>query len=405
VNLTATSIAALKLDGKTDAIWFDDALPGFGYRLREGTGGQVRRSWVVQYGRAGATRRLLLGAGDVLSAKQARDMATKVLARVRLGEDPQADKADRRGKDKHRLSSVIDDFLAVKATEVRPHTLSGLKLYLTGPHFRTLHSMPIDTVARKDVASALLAIIRQRGSATAGLARGALSGFFTWAMQHGLTEHNPVVGTKKPKAFQPRDRVLSDDELRRIWHACGDLGGDYGRIVRLLILTGQRRGEVGAMCWDELDTTRDMWTIPATRTKNGRAHSLPLLPMMRSLLADVRRRVTRDQLFGVRGNGYTAWGVGRAALDKRVGIATPWTVHDIRRSVATGMANIGVQPHIVEQVLNHVSGHKAGVAGVYNRSSYERDVRNALIMWHDHVRSVIEGSEQKILPLLPIAAG
>ena len=369
MKLDAKSVAALKLDGKTDAIWFDEQLAGFGYRLRLGSGGQLRRSWVVQYRRAGGTRRVLLGSADVLSAAQARPAAQKILAQVALGEDPQADKASRRSADKLTLRSVVDEFLAVKETEVRPKTHGELKRYLAeGPYFRALHGMPIDTVTRKDVAAQLLAMTRRHGAATAALARGALSGFFAWAMTQGLAESNPVTGTAKLKTSTPRERVLSDDELARIWGACKDLG-DYGIIVKLLIATGCRRGEVGGMCWGEINLDRGTWTIPGTRTKNGRAHSLPLTPLMLAAIADVPHRVARDQLFGVRGNGYTAWGDGKAALDKRTGIDVAWVVHDIRRSVATKMADIGIQPHIIEQILNHQSGHKSGVAGIYNRSS------------------------------------
>ena len=153
------------------------------------------------------------------------------------------------------------------------------------------------------------------------------------------------------------------------------------------------------MCWGEINLDRNTWTIPGSRTKNGRAHSLPLTPLMLAAIADVPHRVTRDQLFGVRGNGYTAWGDGKAVLDKRTGIDVAWVVHDIRRSVATKMADIGIQPHIIEQILNHQSGHKSGVAGIYNRSSYEREVRAALALWSDHVRTLVEGGEHKIIPL------
>ena len=225
MKLDAKSVAALKLDGKTDAIWFDEQLAGFGYRLRLGSGGQLRRSWIVQYRRAGGTRRVLLGSADVLSAAQARPAAQKILAQVALGEDPQADKASRRSADKLTLRSVIDEFLAVKETEVRPKTHGELKRYLAeGPYFRALHGMPIDTVTRKDVAAQLLAMTRRHGAATAALARGALSGFFAWAMTQGLAESNPVTGTAKLKTAPPRERVLSDDELARIWGACKDPG-------------------------------------------------------------------------------------------------------------------------------------------------------------------------------------
>ena len=150
---------------------------------------------------------------------------------------------------------MIDEFLATKERELRPRSFAELKRYLTGPHFKMLHSVPVDQVTRRDVAAQLVTMARTRGAATAGLARQALSGFFAWAMQQGLIadeKNNPCTGTAKPKTGKARERVLSDTELAGIWHAAADLG-DYGKIIRLLTLTGQRRSEVGAMAWSEFD--------------------------------------------------------------------------------------------------------------------------------------------------------
>jgi integrase len=396
MKLSAKTVAALKLDGKRDVIHFDDQLSGFGYRLRAGAGGKVLRSWVVQYRRGGASRRLLLGSAEVLSAEQARTMAKKALGLIANGADPQADKAHRRDKDKVTLRAVIDEYLAAKQPQVRRRTLVEIRRYLT-VYCRPLHGMPVDAVTRKDIATRLVAIGREHGSITAARTRAALSAFFTWAMQMGIVEANPVLGTAKPQDTTPRDRVLSDAELAAIWRACGD--DDFGRIVRLLILMPCRRSEIGGMRWDELvDLERGLWTLPAERSKNGRAHTLPLLPMALTIIKAVPRMATRDHLFGVRANGFTRWEDAKAALDARSGV-TGWVLHDIRRTVATKMADLGVPPHVIEQVLNHVSGHKSGVAGIYNRSSYEREVRSALALWHDHVRTLIEGGERKILPL------
>ena len=266
---------------------------------------------------------------------------------------------------------------------------------MVGPYFAGLHGFPVDQVARRDVAAALVTISRQRSPITAGLARTALQGFYVWAMQQGLVESNPVIGTAVPVMGKARERVLTDDELIRIWKACWD--DDYGRVIRLLILTGCRRQEVGGMGWSELDLERGTWTIPAARSKNGRAHTLPLPAMALDILAAVPHRASRDQLFGSRaGDGFVSWGKGKLALDARSEVQG-WVVHDVRRSVATRLADIGIAPHIIEQVLNHQSGHKGGIAGVYNKSSYEREVRAALALWADHIRSLVEGGERKIV--------
>jgi integrase len=402
MKLDAKADAALKLGGKTDAIFFDDSMVGFGYRLRRGSGGKVLRSWIVQYRRAGASRRILLGSAEVLSAEQAKAAAKKVLAKVALGGDPAADRRERRDKDKLSLRSVIDEYLALKARELRPKTMREITRYLTGTYFKPLHGMAIDKVSRKDVASRLVAIIREHGPIVAAKARAVLTSLFAWSMQMGLVEHNPVVGTIQPDAGKPRERVLSDDELAAIWRACKD--DDYGRIVRLLILLGARRQEIGGLLWSELSFERGTWTLPSGRSKNGRAHTLPLMPMALDIIKDVPRLVSRDQLFGARSNdGFTGWDQ-KEALDERSGVIG-WTLHDIRRSVATKLADIGVQPHIIEQILNHQSGHKAGPAGIYNRSSYEREVRAALALWADQVRTLVEGGERKVVPYAPAEAG
>lgn len=275
MKLSAKTVAAASLPrGKADVIHFDDDLPGFGYRLRAGAGGKVLRSYVAQYRRVGATRRVLLGSAEVLTAEQARQAARKVLAAVALGQDPQADKADRRDKDRVSIRAVVDQYLAVKRGEVRPKTFVEIARYLTDKgYFGPLHGMPIDQVTQRDVASCLL-VISQRGAVTTTQARSTLQAFYVWALHMGIALTNPVIGTRKPREAMPRERVLSDDELGRIWNGCGD--DDYGRIIKLLILTGARRQEVGGMAWPEIDLERSAWTLPASRSKNKRSHTLPL---------------------------------------------------------------------------------------------------------------------------------
>jgi integrase len=397
MKLDAKSIATLRLGDKSDLIVFDDAMPGFGYRLRRSASGKVLRSWVVQYRRVGGSRRMLLGSADVLGVEQARAAAKKALGAVALGQDPQGDKVERRDKDKTSLRSIVDEYLAAK--QARPKTISEATRYLTGSYLKPLHGIPIDQVTRKDVAAQLVAIARKHGEATAGLIRATLSAFYVWAMHMGIVEANPVIGTARPAESKPRERVLNDLELVAIWNACAD--DDFGKIIRLLALTSQRRSEVGGMAFGEIDLDQGTWTIPATRSKNGRAHTLPLMPMARAIITSVPRRASREQLFGDRAaDGFTAWSSFKDTLDATSGV-TDWTIHDIRRTVATRMADIGVAPHFIEQILNHQSGHRAGVAGIYNRSSYAREVRAALALWEDHIRSLIEGGERKVFGFAP----
>jgi integrase len=186
------------------------------------------------------------------------------------------------------------------------------------------------------------------------------------------------MGSNHPPEPPSRSRILNDAELAKIWSACGD--DDYGRIIRLLALTGQRRDEVGGMRWDELNLGKAEWTIPSARTKNSREHSLPLAPQALALLPPANGR---EWLFGRGSRGFQGWSIAKARLDQWTGIE--FRVHDLRRTVATGMANLGVLPHVIEAVLNHVGGHRAGVAGIYNRATYAKEMREALEAWADHV--------------------
>jgi integrase len=177
--------------------------------------------------------------------------------------------------------------------------------------------------------------------------------------------------------------------LRAVWLA-SDPSTDYGAIIRVLLLTGQRREEVGGMRWGELDLDRAKWTLPPERTKNGRPHHVPLSRQAVSILAVRPRLDSREAVFGRSdGKGFSGWSKCKQRLDAEVMLAKPWVVHDLRRSVVTGMAEIGVAPHVIEAIVNHVSGHKGGVAGIYNRATLMPERTVALQRWADHLESLL----------------
>jgi len=219
------------------------------------------------------------------------------------------------------------------------------------------------------------------GAVSRNRLRSSLSAFWKWAIAEGLTETNPVLGTLKAEVAASRDRVLTPDELRKLWHALGD--NRFSEVVRLLLLTGCRRTEIGNLQWSEIDLARKLIVLPPARTKNGRGLSLPLSHQALAILERTPRRNTTPFLFSD-AKGFGAWDQDKLRLDARLGIA-PWRIHDLRRSAATGMAELGVLPHIVEAVLNHQSGHKSGVAGIYNRARYADEMRIALQKWGDHI--------------------
>jgi integrase len=164
------------------------------------------------------------------------------------------------------------------------------------------------------------------------------------------------------------------------------------------MLTGQRANEIAGMCWSEIDFDRDVISLPGSRTKNGRPHEIPLGRQVRKLLTGWPEREGRELVFGNSTGPFTGWARCKRLLDAQIKLPE-WRVHDIRRSVATGMADIGIQPHIIEAVLNHVSGHKGGIAGIYNRATYAKEKAEALARWDAHIAAVVKEAPSKVVGL------
>jgi integrase len=395
MNLTAQRASALKLKpGQTDRIEFDDAIPGFGLRLREGGG----RSWIFQYKLGSKQRRLVLGKATAVSAGAARDIASKLHAKVKLGGDPAAEKATGKARAADTFGTLVEKYLEYQKDNIRERSLVEVTRHLN-IHAKALHALPPLTVDQRTIADRLNAVARASGSVTANRTRASLSAMFGWAMREGLAATNPVMNTNK-REEKTRDRVLSDAEFRIIWHSLED--DHYGAIVKLLMLTGQRANEIAALRWDELDFASDLIRLPAERTKNGRAHDVPMASTVRALLKSQEKIEGRPFVFGYRGGPFSGWSKSKKALDKRIADSTSishWTPHDLRRTAATGMADLGVQPHVIEAVLNHVSGHKSGVAGIYNRALYTAEKAQALALWDDHIAAVVKGRKSNVTPL------
>jgi integrase len=395
MKLTQAAVAALTMPaGKTETIIFDDDMPGLGLRIRA-TGANV---WIYQYKIARQTRRVTIGNAAAISLARARKTAADLHAQVRLGGDPAREKAEGRARARDTMAAALAAYLPHQKSRLKPSSLKQNERHLL-KHCRPLHAMQLAEIDRRAVAKRMTAIAAASGPVESNRVRASLAAFFAWAIREGLTDTNPAAGGSRAPE-RSRDRVLTAEELKAIWAATND-SRDYSAIVRLLLLTGCRAAEIGELRWSEIDGDRIL--LPAARTKNARAHIIPLAPAARAILAARPRRADRDFVFGRDPDRpFAGWSFSKAALDERLGDAVPhWTNHDLRRTAATHMAEIGIPPHIIEACLNHVSGHKGGVAGVYNRAAYEEPKRHALAAWADHLLEIVEGrpATSTVVPL------
>ena len=308
--------------------------------------------------------------GSPWTPDTARSEALRLLGTLVGGGDPFAKPLTSEG-----FGAEVERYLERKRAGMRPRSFGEIKRFLTN-HFAPLAKLRLTDIDRRTIALVLAEIERHRGPVARNRARSALRGFFSWTITEGLLETNPVEGTAKVNEGGSRERLLMPDELRQLWHALGN--GRFADLVQLLLLTGQPRNEIGTLQWSKVDLAQSMIVLPPARTKNRRKHEIPL---SRQALAIIQRQLRRNSspfLFSDV-QGY----ISACTLH-------PWRLHDLRRTCATGMAELGVQPHIIEAVLNHVSGHKAGVAGIYNRARYTGEMREALQRWADHLQGICE---------------
>jgi integrase len=369
----ATGKITIASVGKLSGWLWDTHCVGFGARRQTN-----HIHYYVRYRHNGQQVVKSLGRHGALTPDTARAKAKQVLGTVASGVDPFANALSGEG-----IGPAIDRYLFRKRGVLRAGSFQEAERYLRN-YSAPLHSLRLSQVDRRKVAALLGDVETSSGPSARNRMRSALSAFFAWAIGEGLVELNPVTGTLKADERTSRERVLSAEELRQLWRGLGE--DPFSEIVRLLLLTGQRRDEIGMLSWAEVDLTRKMIVLPPSRTKNGRQHELPLPGQASAIIERQPRRNSSDFVFG--GKGFQAWSRDKSALDRKLALA-PWRLHDLRRTCATQMAELGVLPHIVEAVLNHVSGHKSGVAGTYNRAKYEPEMRSALQRWANHLDQIV----------------
>src|SRR5262249_35599778 len=215
-----------------------------------------------------------------------------------------------------------------------------------------------------------------------------------WALERDIINVAPCAGVKSPSAERPRDRVLTDEELARVWGAADQLGYPFGTLIKLLILTGQRRGEVAGMRWSEIDG--DLWTLPAGRVKNAKAHDVPLSRAALDILVGLPRIGEDFALTTTGAAPVSSYARGKAGLDALLPAdMPPWRLHDLRRSVASGLARLGVNLPTIERLLNHVSGSFAGIVGVYPKHDFAQEKREAMEAWGRHVLALAQPKQRQ----------
>jgi integrase len=338
--------------------------------------------------------------GSPYTPDTARNEAKRMLGLVANNIDPFIE--SHKARSVETFGTEVKRYLENKKGSMKPRAYQEVERHLVN-HGKPLHRSKLTEIDRRTIALLLAEIELASGPVARNRVRSSLSAFFAWAITEGFLEVDPVIGTAKAEEGGSRDRVLSEGELAEVWAALED--DQFEDIARLLILTGQRREEIGGLRWSEVDFDRDLIALPPARTKNKRLHELPLSPQAKTILERQPNRkhsdnTPRDLIFGYGEGGFSGWSDCKTRLDehllavrkrtdKRAKPLPEWHLHDLRRTVATVMADkLGVLPHIVEAILNHVSGHRAGVAGVYNRAKYEAEMREALQRWAEHVAAI-----------------
>jgi integrase len=389
-RLTDTGIENLSLSpGSRREIW-DTIVPGLGLRI-----GGKRKTFVAMVRARGRLRRVTLGAHPGLRVKDARERARVLIEGAQNGVDPvEAREAEERIGEINRRNTVaasVEDFVS-KYAKPRQRSWFSTKRRLEMYLVEAFGDRPVASLSRVDIVKALDEVQARGFAIGANRTLANFKTFFRWCVERGLLERSPAELVRAPSLEVSRDRVLSDEELRAVWKATLSYGGPYGRIVRLLILTAQRREEVAAMAWDEVNFRNRTWTLARDRTKAGRLHVVPLSEPASLAICSVQavgRLLFASQSDPEGDAAFSGWNRAKCRLDLACGVVN-WRLHDLRRTAATGMARLGVSPPVIERVLNHSTSSAGPLAAVYQRYDYAKEKREALEAWSAEVLRLVQ---------------
>ncbi len=366
---------------KHQYVVFDDSLPNFGVRV----GATGTLSFFVMYSVHGRRRRDTLGRFPVLALAEARKLARDRLARIIVeGKNPHVTTAKTFGE-------AVDDFFKLYCeTQNKPSTAQETQRLMRRDWLPLFSRRLLEDIHPREISLEIDRKRRDRPEA-ARHAFSVLRKFFNWAKQHRLVKHSPCDGLQFGFRSNPRTRVLSEIELVKVFTAADDLGYPYAPIVHLLMLTGQRRGEIANLRWSHINEAERTVTLPRQLTKNGREHTFPYGPLAAKVIAAIPQQ--GDMLFPARGcddRPYSGWSKTKIVLDDRCRVH--FTLHDLRRTWATYVAELGVHPWVIEAQLNHVSGVVSGIAAVYNRDKYLNETREAVEKFEIKLAALLEKS-------------
>lgn len=411
-KLTEAAIRRAKLPEKgAPQIDLWDALSPVALRLSYGGS----KTWVCQprvlrKGRW-VPARITLGRWPTVSLADARKMARGAVEAAATGEDPKGLARQRRAelekRSKDTVAAVAQQFLTqyFKRNERAESTKAAYeRLLLEADDLTSWRDRPITSIVKRDIRDVIDQMIARDAPAGANRTLAYLKRFFSWCVEEEYLTASPAAGIKRPTQERGRERNLSTAEIREVWQAFETEGGAFGAIFELALLTGQRRGEVVGIKTGELvnlDGKEPQWELPSTRTKNKLPH---IVPLSRQAIEIIRTRPKIGKaglLFTTTGETViSGFSKAKERIDdtiaanrKAAGVreAMPqWTIQDLRRTVSTRMhEDLEIQPHVVEAVLNHISGHRAGVAGTYNRALYLKEKREALTAWADYLDKLV----------------
>ncbi|RYG98218.1 MAG: site-specific integrase [Alphaproteobacteria bacterium] len=388
-RLTDTGIAKLSLAAGTRREIWDTIVPGLGIRV-----GGRRKTFIAMVRARGRLRRITLGTHPGLGVSDARSRARILIEQAQNGVDPvEAREAKARHEENQRRNTVAVAVAEYVTRYAQPRqrswrsTQRRLEMYLVEP----FGDRPVNAIERADIVRAV-DVVQARGFAIgANRTLANFKTFFRWCVERGLIDRSPAEVVRAPSLEISRDRVLSDDEIKAIWKATLSYSGPYGRIVRLLLLTAQRREEVAGLRWAEVDFKNCVWTLRASRTKSARLHVVPLSEQALFGICSVSH--AGPMLFASQADPggdrpFSGWNRAKLRLDKDSGVAD-WRLHDLRRTAATGMARLGVSPPVIERVLNHATSSAGPLAAVYQRYDYAKEKRDALISWAAEVMKLV----------------